>query len=167
MTDRTIVLDPSNPIPFRVFDNDDGTFSLAIHDPLGGVKTQTATVTIDADSSFTVEHIFDLGYPTTFFVLATLLSINPDGETTGQLEGNIAVPMSVVESRDGVLTSLFALSHTSLESMVATNDTFDTWSVTPRYVHVTLILGDGYLAAPYVGSNDPSAEVRLDIEYTA
>lgn len=33
MTDRTIVLDPSNPLPLRVFDNGDGTYSLAIYDP--------------------------------------------------------------------------------------------------------------------------------------
>lgn len=140
--------------------------------PGGGSQPQTATATITTDpDTFTVVHDFDLGNVASVYARVTATVLTGDGETFGGGAGEIGVGKGFRVSRDDVTYVTINPQPTQIDDidpsgyMVAVNQYESSIFVTARYLRVTVELLDSDSGDPYAGANNPTATVRVDVEY--
>jgi hypothetical protein len=137
------------------------------------VSAQTATVTTDP-SDFYVAQVFDCGHVTLAYLLVTILALTPDGETFGTGMGDLVVALSFDSvntpatagiSRDNIAYVTAAQAAILDSDMATVGDVQGKDIPTPRYLTVSVYIQDIDAGTIYAGANNPTAQVRLDLEY--
>lgn len=140
----------------------------------GSPSTQTADLTTDPDA-FAASHLFDVEAARLVYWKMTVLALTPDGETFGDGSGEIGVDGVLDNASGGVesgvsrdnTTFVAIAGATGLHTAIPTDvdDFVDGVIVVPRYAKIAAFIYDNDTGEKYAGANNPTAQVRVDIEY--
>jgi len=153
---------------------DGGATALHSHAGGGGVSTLTHTVTTDADTFF-VNYTFDLQCARPVYVKTTVLAFDVDGEVAGSDPGQVGVDTIWRTSQDGI-TQCGSIVGGSLQgwapigyvrNTISTTvaDVIDFGGTALRYLTVQVFVATPENGELYAGANNPTAQVRIDVEY--
>jgi hypothetical protein len=140
----------------------------------GSIFDNINTVTLNTpNGALDPSFIFDFGRSNVVYFEVTLTAVNPDGETFGIDQNNLAVAINwVTQLYGGIETATSAwmdppggLITSTPNYMHAVGDTVLIFAHVPKAIKLGLAIVDEWTGVEYAGANSPSATVSIQYEW--